>query len=614
MVEGLRPRTILQAIAEHQVTWLFAIPTVFELLIKSAPSGFSSTLRVGETGGAVVTKTMVLRAEAALGCKMLPIWGCTESTGVVLYVPPWEDGRPLEMLGKPVKHYAVRVHDPDPTSGVGELCVSGPAVVSGYSGLPDVTARKFIGPWYHTGDLVREEADGYLRFMGRQEEMIKVGGIKVYLREVEHVLSQLPQIAQVVVVSAQDPVRGEVPRAMIVLKPGVSLTTREIMAHCRVTMRPEMIPRMIEIWDTIPKSPSGKVDRRAAAARVSHKLALGVNSMLIADRPLDEVFRLATGARQRHAFPVFVDLRSRRSPASDPDNTWSVAHSNADFDLADPGDVDRAVALSRKHGIQIAATSAYLGACQPGDREYGIAVIDQAYRLAVAAPSATLTLRVLGGDLWARARGLQEPWHVVRQQLREESVETILHWEAHTRQRAEETGRKVLLGLELHHGQYLSGLHDIHHCCKALAETHWDFVGFLEDPCNRFITSEGDLIGAMDFARMVAAWGGRILGYHIKDVRYLSAWSQFHPQPLQRVGDPVFVWGVHKYAWTPLGEGDMDLGQSLMAARTLSQPPHTWCLVSSEYVRSSRSEDEARAILEDYCRLLQDGRPSPRPS
>lgn len=609
MLDSIRPRTVVRAIRDHGVTWLFAIPSVFELVMAGVPEGerLQSTLRMGETGGAVVTPDLVRRAQRTLGCPILPIWGCTESTGVVLHVPPWEPEQRTEMLGKPVAHYEVRVVDPDPSTGVGELAVRGGAVVEGYRDEPEQSARKFREGWYHTGDLVKEEEGGYLRFMGRSEEMIKVGGLKVYLLEVERLIDRMEAVEQVVVVPATDRFRGEIPRAVIVPRRGCRLTRDEVLEHCREGLAAHMVPRRIEFWDELPTTPSGKVDKRAVAERVTYPLALGVNSMIIGARPLPEVFRLASRCAESMPLPVVVDLRSRRDPASDPEGLWSVAHENADFDLGDPASVDRAVELAWEHGVHIASTTAYAGACNPSDREYGVQVIDQAYRLARASPDETLLLRVLGGDLWARARSMPGRWHDVRRELRDESLEAILHWEAHTRQRAAETGRKVVLGLEIHHGQYLSDLHDLHHACRGLREVGWDYVGFIEDPANRFIASEGDLMGAMGFARTLRALGGRVVAYHLKDVQYLSPWSQFHPQPLQRVGESVFVWGVNKYAWVGLGEGEIDLADALMAAQHLARPPHDWCLVSAEYVAASGHEEEALRILQSYGRLLRNG-------
>ena len=608
MVDKLRPRSVLQAIEEHQVSWLFAIPSVFELLL-TAVDGLAAPgcLRMGESGGAVVSADLVRRAEQKLGCDFLPIWGCTESTGVVLHVPPWEEERSIDMLGKVVAHYDAKVGDVDEATGIGELCVRGPAVVSGYDGREDETREKFQDGWYATGDLVRAEEGGYFRFLGRKEEMIKVGGIKVYLLEIERHLAELNGIERAIVVPALDALRGEVPRAVIVREKGVELNRNDVISHCRNRLPAPMIPRIVEFWDELPTSPSGKINKRAITERQSHQVAMAINSMVIANRPLLELVRIALRCEKRHSFPVFLDLRSRRDPASDPEGIWEVAHDNSDFDIGDRESVEAATKLAADNGLQIAAASAYLGACNPSDLEYGLRVIDNAYALAVAAPNSTLVLRILGGDLRARARQMEGRWLDIRRELRDESLATIKIWEAHSRKRAAETGRKVFLGLEIHHGQYLSNLHDIHHCCRGMRDVGWEYFGFIEDPANRFISSEGDRMGALDFARIIQAWGGRILAYHIKDVRYVSPWSQFFPQPLQRVGEKVFVWGVHKFEWVDLGEGEVDLEQSLMAAQTHSKPAHPWCLVSTECVSASRDEAHAEEIIERYARLLIDG-------
>lgn len=611
MVNTIRPKTILRAIQDCKVTWLFAIPTVFELLVAAASAEgrpFESHLRRGESGGAVVTPELSRLVEQALGVSFLPIWGCTESTGVVLHVPPWEADRRLDMLGKPVKHYEVRVVHADADTGVGELCVRGGAVVAGYRDRPDQTSEKFRDGWYHTGDLVREEDGGYFRFMGRREEMIKVGGEKVYLLEIERAIGELEGVRQVVVVAMNDPMRGEVPRAVLVRSPGADVTVDDVLRHCRDRLPPAGLPRRVEFWDELPAGPSGKIDKRAVTARVSRDLAVAVNSMIIGSRPLEEVFRLAAGLKARAGCPVYVDLRSRRAPESDPRGTWAVAHHNADFDLADPVDVQRAIELAEAYDLEIASVSAYFGAAHPDDEAYGTVCIDHAVALAERSPGGTVVLRVLGGDLWARARSMPGRWQDVRGSLRDECLARILAWEAHARMRAAESGRKVVLGLEIHHGQYLADLTDLHHACRGLRDTNWEQVGFLEDPANRLIAGEGDPIGSMDFARIIRAMGGRILGYHVKDVRYVSPWSQFHPQPLQRVGDLFFVWGMHKYEWAPLGAGEVDLPQALMAAATLSDPPHDACLVSTEYVAASADEAEAAAILDTYLKLVRDGR------
>lgn len=609
MLDTLRPRTILKTLQEQAISWIFAIPSVFELLLSQVQDkDVFPALRYCESGGAVVTPELVRRVESAFHTPFIPIWGCTESTGVVLHVPPWEAERRLEMLGKPVAHCQVQIHEPDPHTGIGELCVRSPSVVEGYRNLPEVTSEKFKDGWYHTGDLVRAELDGYLRFLGRREDMIKVGGVKVYLLDVERAIQEITGVAKVAVVPMRDPMRGEIPRAVIVAQKGAHLSRESILSYCRAALPAAMLPRVVEFRDELPTLASGKINKRALLEELPVPVAMAVNTMIIAARPLQEAFLLAHAIQEKSNFPVVMDLRSKRSSASDPDRIWSVAHNNSDFDISDPASVDRAIALSRTHAIPIDMTSAYMGACVHADREYGRQVIAQAYRLAEVSTDGKLILRVLGGDLYARARSMPGRWHDIRRKLRDECVATIQYWESCTREMATATGRKVILGLEIHHGQYLSDLHDVHHCCRGLRETGWEFIGFIDDPANRFIASEGDLLAAMDFARMLRAWGGRIIAYHLKDVRYHAPWSQFHPQPMQCVGERMFVWGTNKYEWVALGEGEVDLSQTLMAAASLSQPVHNYCMISTEFVAASTDFTEASAILESYRKLIQDGR------
>ena len=141
---------------------------------------------------------------------------------------------------------------------------------------------------------------------------------------------------------------------------------------------------------------------------------MAVNSMLIANRPLEEIARIAARLQDSEDFRVFLDLRSRRDSESDPEGIWEMAHLNSDFDIANPASVDRATQIAYDHGLEIAAASAYMGACNPSDVDYGLKAIDGAYALAAAAPESTLVLRVLGGDLRARARQMEGRWRDLR--------------------------------------------------------------------------------------------------------------------------------------------------------------------------------------------------------
>lgn len=146
---------------------------------------------------------------------------------------------------------------------VGELWARGTAVSAGYYNRPEATAEVFVADgWFRTGDIVRMDADGYVFIVDRAKDMINVGGEKVYPRDVEEVLFRHPAVADAVVVAAADPVLGEVPRAVVALKPGMEVAACELVDFLRPSLATFKLPRAIEFVSAVPRSASGKALRR----------------------------------------------------------------------------------------------------------------------------------------------------------------------------------------------------------------------------------------------------------------------------------------------------------------------------------------------------------------
>jgi long-chain acyl-CoA synthetase len=144
--------------------------------------------------------------------------------------------------------------------------------MSGYWNNPGETARALRqhgagGPWLHTGDLGYLDADSYLFIVDRQKDLIKTSGYQVWPREVEEVLALHPGVMDVGVAGIADDVRGEVVKAWVVLRPGTAATSDELRAHCRAKLAPYKIPAQIEFRDSLPKTLTGKVLRRALSQR-----------------------------------------------------------------------------------------------------------------------------------------------------------------------------------------------------------------------------------------------------------------------------------------------------------------------------------------------------------
>jgi long-chain acyl-CoA synthetase len=149
-----------------------------------------------------------------------------------------------------------------PAGEVGEITIRGPGNFLGYWNKPEATAQTLRGGWVHTGDMGRIDADGYLTFMGRFKEMIKVSGYSVFPEEVETILIRHPAIAQAAVIGVPDAEKGEVVRAFVVARPGHSLDAAALVQWARDNMAPYKAPREVRILAALPATGAGKVLRR----------------------------------------------------------------------------------------------------------------------------------------------------------------------------------------------------------------------------------------------------------------------------------------------------------------------------------------------------------------
>lgn len=271
VVDTLNPRAIAEVIQRHRVTWMMAVPSFYEMLLDFQEGHHLdlSSLRVLEAGGAYVSPEALARMEAAFSARFLPVWGSTETSGVGLGMLADGPRRPGS-TGKPIPGYRMRVVGEDGEDvlpgEVGELWMAGDAVVSAYVNQPEETAAHFHDGWYATRDLVRVDEDGFVWFAGRRTEMLKIGGIRVFPLEIEQVVAQHPDVRGVVVVRAEERLRGEIARAIVQVAPGSALSVRALQAWCRERMALYKVPRIVEFWREIPRLPNGKIDKKAVVA------------------------------------------------------------------------------------------------------------------------------------------------------------------------------------------------------------------------------------------------------------------------------------------------------------------------------------------------------------
>lgn len=266
------PSAVLRRIEQERVTGLPGVPTLFAILLELDLNRFDlSSLRYLTNTAAALPVEHVRRLRDALPwARLYSMYGLTECKRT-LYLPPEElDGRPGS-VGIPIPGTEVWIEDERGyrlgPGEVGELVVRGSHVMQGYWNNPEATAKWFRPGSYpaerllYTGDLFRMDEDGFLYFVARRDDIIKSRGEKVAPKEVEQVLYQLPGVVDVAVVGVADELLGQAIKAFVVCSADHRLAEKDVLRHCSQHLEDFMMPRYVEICDSLPKTPSGKTNR-----------------------------------------------------------------------------------------------------------------------------------------------------------------------------------------------------------------------------------------------------------------------------------------------------------------------------------------------------------------
>ncbi|AZS43923.1 Long-chain-fatty-acid--CoA ligase [Microbacterium oleivorans] len=264
------PDMVIDAIKKHPPTVLPLVPPIAERLLARAKERGASIrgIKIGVSGAMALSPALVEPFEEATGGYLIEGYGLSECSPVLMVNPP-ADTRKAGTIGIPIPGTDARVVDPEDPARVfgalepGELLVRGPQVFSGYYGRPDETAKVLVDGWFHTGDIVERDEDGFFRVVDRLKELIVTGGFNVSPTEVEATLRQHPQVADAAVVGLPDPHSGEQVVAVVIPAPGVSsLDVDDIRTFARTRLTAYKVPRRIDVVDDLPRSLIGKVLRR----------------------------------------------------------------------------------------------------------------------------------------------------------------------------------------------------------------------------------------------------------------------------------------------------------------------------------------------------------------
>lgn len=271
------PAGVLKAIEEYRITATMLVPSMLYALMDHPDSRTRdlSSLETVYYGASAINPTRLKEAIHRWGPIFAQFYGQTEAPMAITYLAKDEhDDQRLSSCGRPSAFLRTALLDENgqqvPTGEPGEICVAGPLLAAGYWDQPEVTAETFRDGWLHTGDVAREDEDGFWFIVDRTKDMIVTGGFNVYPREVEDVIAEHPAVAQVGVIGVPDEKWGEAVTAIIVLRNTVTqdidALTAEIQQAVRDRKGSVQAPKRVIVTDALPLTALGKPDKKALRA------------------------------------------------------------------------------------------------------------------------------------------------------------------------------------------------------------------------------------------------------------------------------------------------------------------------------------------------------------
>jgi fatty-acyl-CoA synthase len=264
------PERSLDAINRYSVNGAWFAPTMSNMILALPPASWAQgkTLDWVIGGGERTPEARILAfAEAFPDARYVDAYGLTESNGGDTFMEPGRELEKIGSVGRAVPHLDVSIRDDDgraADAGVsGEICLRGPKITAGYWNDADKTREAFFEDgWFRTGDVGHLDDEEFLYLTDRKKDMILSGGENIASSEVERVIYDMPEVLEAAVVAAPDTQWGEVPVAVIALRPGSEVTLEAIQAHCRRSLAGFKLPKRLVLKDALPRNPSGKVLKR----------------------------------------------------------------------------------------------------------------------------------------------------------------------------------------------------------------------------------------------------------------------------------------------------------------------------------------------------------------
>ncbi len=266
IMRAFDPAGAARAIESHKVTTVWFVPTMAISFLSQ--EGFAdydfSSLRIWNSGGAILPTELRARIMRSFPkARINDVFGMTETASVTTLLPPEDGLRKTACVGLPIPTVEVRVVDEEdrdvPEGTPGEIAYRGPTIMTEYYKMPEATARAMRNGWFHAGDVVRQDEEGFVYVLDRKTDMIISGGENIYPREVEEVLFQHPAVLEVAVIGVADEHWGEAVKAVVALKPGQEASAEELISFCADRLARYKKPRSVEFVPALPRNASGKV-------------------------------------------------------------------------------------------------------------------------------------------------------------------------------------------------------------------------------------------------------------------------------------------------------------------------------------------------------------------
>ena len=265
ILDNFVPKETIEKIKLLNLSVIYAVPPIYNLLLRTASKNDFTSVRVCVSGGATLPVTIAQQFKAKFNIDILEGYGLSEASPVVAVNPL---GKPkVGSIGKILPGLNVKLVNDDGENvdlgEVGELLVQGPTVMNGYFNLPEASALAIIDGWLHTGDLAYKDSDDYYFIVDRLKDMIINNGENIYPREIEELLYTYPGVIEAAVVGIDDPLRGQTAAAYIVMSEDGVFDKKQIKKYLLDNLAIYKIPREFHQMSALPKTSTGKILKRA---------------------------------------------------------------------------------------------------------------------------------------------------------------------------------------------------------------------------------------------------------------------------------------------------------------------------------------------------------------